>query len=72
LEAITGDFTKQDVVNWIDKQYPGMDARSRKESVYTTIAKFRGPMHIRTVREGQGAEPFVYRKELKGAKHQPN
>lgn len=63
LENLLGDFTKQDVLDWIGKHHPSLDPEGRKVSVFTTIAKFRDTMNIKTVKKGTGTEPHVFRRE---------
>jgi hypothetical protein len=65
IEAQTGEFTKQDVLDWITKNHPTLGAK--KESVFTSINRFKKSHGIKTVKEGKGPEPHVFKRETVSA-----
>lgn len=62
LMGMKGEFTKQDVVNWIEQHYPLLKAQQRKSSVFSMMANLKGKLKLVTVRAGKGTEPHTYRK----------
>lgn len=62
LEAVEAEFTKQDIVDWIDQHYPQLKAEERKQSVFSMISRFKDDLRLETARRGKGTEPHVFRK----------
>ena len=60
LKAIEGEFTKQDVVSWIEKNHPALNAEQKKLSIFAMLGKLKD--EIETVKKGKGAEPSIYRR----------
>jgi len=66
IESMNGDeFTKQDVVDWIAKAHPTLNANDRKTSIFSMIAKMKDDMHLVTAFAGKGKEPFRFKREVK-------
>lgn len=62
IEAMNGEFTKQNVLDWIKKNHP--QVRAEKPSVFTSINKFKDSHGLVKVKEPIGSsEPHVFRKE---------
>jgi hypothetical protein len=60
--AQKGEFTKQDVVNWIEKHHPTLKAQQRKTSIYSMMANLKGDLKLETVKAGKGTEPHRFRR----------
>jgi hypothetical protein len=66
--TLTGDFTKQAVVNWIAERYPDLDAPGKKSTVYTAVTRLKDDLDIETVKEGGGKDAAVFRRKDDSAK----
>jgi hypothetical protein len=60
--AMKGEFTKQDVVDWIGKRYPDLKAPQRKTSIYSMITDLKGDLKLVTAKAGKGTEPHRFRR----------
>jgi len=60
--SMNGEFTKQDVVNWVEQHYPPLNAQQRKTSIFSMMANLKGKLRLVTVRAGKGKEPHTYRR----------
>jgi hypothetical protein len=63
IESLEGEFTKQNVIDWIDEKYPEMGATGRKPTISTLIAKLRTKLNLETVGSPTGSEPHRFRKK---------
>jgi len=61
IKAMPTEFTKQDVLDWVNLHRPDLGAR--KESVYVTVTRLREEMGLVTSKESKGRELSTYRKE---------
>jgi hypothetical protein len=61
LDGINGTFKRQEVVDWIDKQYPAVHAAQKRSSIFAMLSKLGD--EIETVTEAKGSEPAVYRRK---------
>jgi hypothetical protein len=62
VAAMDKEFTKQDVVDWIEKQYPDLKAKQRKTSIFSMMGNLKGDLKLVTSRVGKGTEPHRYRR----------
>jgi len=60
LEAVTGEFKKQDIVDWIDSKHPDINAPKKRTSIFAMLGKLKDEIEI--AKPGKGAEPSTYRK----------
>jgi hypothetical protein len=60
LDAVKGDFKRQDIVEWIGKRYPLINAEQKRDSIFAMLGKLKDEIEI--VTQGKGAEPSIYRK----------
>src|SRR2546423_5606438 len=63
INAVAGEFKKQDVVDWIEKKYPGVNATQKRESIFAMLGKLKDEIEV--ARPGKGAEPSTYRRVTK-------
>jgi hypothetical protein len=61
IEAMVGEFTKQDILDWIIKNHPALGSPNRT-SVFSMIPHFAKELHLEIAREAKGNEPAAYRK----------
>jgi hypothetical protein len=64
VRATTKEFTKQDLIDWIDKHYPDLKAGQKKSSVFAMIANLKDELKIETAHAGKGKEPHRFRRVL--------
>lgn len=62
IQAMTGDFTKQQVVDWIEKHHPALKAQDRKTSIFSMMANLKGDLKLVTTKKGKGTEPHRFRR----------
>lgn len=62
--AQKGEFTKQQVVDWIEKHHPELRAEQRKVSIYSMMASLKGDLKLITTQKGKGTEPHRFRRAL--------
>jgi hypothetical protein len=60
--AMKGEFTKQQVVDWIEKRYPDLRAQQRKTSIFSMMANLKGDLKLVTSKAGKGTEPHRFRR----------
>jgi hypothetical protein len=63
IMAMSGEFTKQQVVDWIEKHHPTMKAEQRKSSIFSMIAKLKDELKLTTAHAGKGKEPHRFKRE---------
>jgi len=64
LVDMNGEFTKQDVVDRIEKQFPELKASQKKESVFSMMGSLKKQLKIVTTQAGKGKEPHKYRLDV--------
>ena len=63
LDAMTGNFKRQDILGWIEGHYPDLNAAQKKTSIFAMLGKLKDEIEV--VQEGKGAEPSTYRRSPK-------
>jgi hypothetical protein len=69
IKRIDGEFTKQDLVDWIDKKYPQLKVAKRQQSVFTMFSRFKDELGVKTVR-AEGRLPHVFCRNKTGGGEQ--
>lgn len=63
VAAMDGEFTKQDIVTWIETNHPAMKAEQKKSSVNSMISGLKAELKIVTATAGTGKEPSTFKRE---------
>lgn len=64
--AMEKEFTKQDLVDWIEKHHPTLKAEQRKSSIFSMIATMKKHLGLVTTSAGKGSEPHKFRASKAG------
>lgn len=64
VAAAKGEFTKQDVLDWINKHHPELDATKRRESLFSMVSHMQEELGLDVVKESKGTSPRTYRRNV--------
>jgi plasmid stabilization system protein ParE len=61
VQAQTGEFARDDILDWIETKHPQLMPRTREQSVASMMSRLKGKL-IETARKGVGTERHTYRR----------